>query len=104
MTSIYNNFQHGTLPEDDVEAYRTSRKAKSYTLIECTLYKREAHGVSMRCISQADGIKLLSDIHEGVCGAHHSYRTLVGKAFRQGYYWPTALHNAKELVTKCVQC
>ena len=51
-----------------------------------------------------DGIKLLTEIHEGVCGAHHSYRTLVGKAFRQGYYWPTALHDAKELVTKCVQC
>lgn len=104
MTSIYNYLQHDIIPEDDVEADCIARKAKSYTLIERTLYKRGSHGVLMRCISQPDGIKLLTKIHEGVCGAHHSYRTLVGKAFRQGYYWPTALHDAKELVTKCVQC
>lgn len=104
ITSIYNYIQHDTIPEDNVETDRIARKAKSYTLNESTLYKRGSHGVLMRCISQTDVIKLLTDIHEGVCGAHHSYRTLVGKAFRKGYYWPTALHDAKELVTKCVQC
>lgn len=104
MTSIYNYLQHGIIPDDDVEANRIAQKAKSYTLIESTLHKRGSQGVLMRCISQTNDIKLLSDIHRGVCGAHHSYRTLVGKAFRQGNYWPTVLHDAKELVMNCVQC
>lgn len=66
MTSIYNYLLHDTIPEDDVEADRIARKVKSYTLIERTLYKRGSHGVLMRCISQTDGIKLLTEIHEGV--------------------------------------
>lgn len=57
----------------------------------------------MRCISQPDGIKLLTEIHRRVRGTHYFYKTLVGKAFRQGYYWPNTLHDAKKLVTKYVQ-
>jgi hypothetical protein len=29
---------------------------------------------------------------------------LVGKAFRQGFYWPTALEDATELVGTCESC
>ena len=75
-----------------------------YTLVQGVLYKRGTQGVLMRCIPQNEGLKLLHDIHWGICGTHASYRTLVGKAFRQGFYWPTALYDAKELVKKCVQC
>jgi hypothetical protein len=31
-------------------------------------------------------------------------RTLVGKTFRTGFYWPTALKDAKELVRQCRGC
>lgn len=31
-------------------------------------------------------------------------RTIVGKAFRSGFYWPTALHDAEELVRRCKGC
>ena len=73
MTAIYNYLQHGIISKDDVEANHIARKAKSYTLIESTLYKQESHVVLMICISQTNGIKFLFDIHGGVYGAHHSY-------------------------------
>lgn len=104
MTPIYMYLQTGSVPDDDLEADRLSRKAKMYTLVEGVLYKRGTQGVLMRCIPQNEGLKLLRDIHGGICGTHASCRTLVGKAFRQGFYWPTALHDARELVKKCVQC
>ncbi|XP_073367681.1 uncharacterized protein [Aegilops tauschii subsp. strangulata] len=47
------------------------------------------------------GGKLLADIHGGDCGHHSSSRTLVGKAFRSGFYWPTTLNDAAELVKSC---
>ena len=31
-------------------------------------------------------------------------RSLVRKAFRQGFYWPTALRDAKEVVYRCEGC
>lgn len=104
MNHIYEYLQRGTIPDDDLETDRLSRKAKMYTLVKGDLYKRGTQGVLMRCISQKEGLNLLHDIHGGICGTHASYTTLVGKAFRQGFYWPTALYDAKELVQKYVQC
>ena len=65
------------------------------------LYHRSASGVLMRCISEEDGRKLLKEIHSGICGNHAASRTLVGKAYRQGFVWPTAITDADELVRKC---
>ena len=44
------------------------------------------------------------DIHGGDCGHHSSSRTLVGKVFRSGFYWPTTLNDAAELVKSCEAC
>jgi hypothetical protein len=68
------------------------------------LYKRSTIGVLQRCIAPEDGIALLRDIHEGTCGHHTSSRTLVAKAFWSGFYWLSALHNAKNIVQQCEAC
>ena len=43
-------------------------------------------------------------MHEGMCGSHIGSRTLVGKAFRQGFYWPTAFQDALVVVIRCEAC
>jgi len=73
-------------------------------VVEGDLYRRGANGILMRCISREEGRELLAEIHEGKCGSHSSSRTLVGKAFRHGFYWPTALQDAAELVRSCKAC
>jgi hypothetical protein len=80
------------------------RLAKRYTMVEGGLYRRGANGILMRCITQEEGRELLTEIHGGECGSHSSSRTLVGKAFRNGFYWPTALQDAAELVKSCEAC
>nr|CAD40917.1 OSJNBa0088K19.3 [Oryza sativa Japonica Group] len=93
-----------TLPEDREGSERVQRISKRYVLIEGTLYRRAANGILLKCIPREQGIELLADIHEGECGAHSASRTLVGKAFRQGFYWPTALNDAVDLVRRCRAC
>jgi hypothetical protein len=44
------------------------------------------------------------EIHGGECGSHLSSRTLVGKAFRHGFYWPTVLQDAAEMIKSCKAC
>jgi transposase InsO family protein len=78
--------------------------AKSYTLIGGKLYKRAASGVLQRCVPIPQGRELLRDIHAGVCGYHAAPRTLVGNAFRQGFYWTTAVADASEIVRTCEGC
>nr|AAT93943.1 putative polyprotein [Oryza sativa Japonica Group] len=89
-----------TLPEDREGSERVRRISKRYVLVEGTLYRRAANGVLLKCIPWEQGVELLADIHEGECGAHSASRTLVGKAFRQGFYWPTALNDAVDLVRR----
>ena len=43
-------------------------------------------------------------MHEGICGNHIRAGSLAAKTLRQGYYWPTILKDATELVTKCKIC
>ena len=37
-------------------------------------------------------------------GHHSSSRTLVAKVFHSGFYWPTVLNDAAELVRSCEAC
>lgn len=68
------------------------------------LYQRRPNGVKLLCIPKEQGQALMQDIHEGVCGTHFGSRALVGKAFRQGFYWPMTLKDAEELVHTCNAC
>ena len=47
---------------------------------------------------------LLNEIHSGVYSNHAASRTLVRKAFGSGFYWPTALADAENLVRQCTKC
>jgi hypothetical protein len=55
----------------------------------------------MKCISQVDRIKILREIHKGECGHHTANRSLVVKAFRHGFNWPTAKADADRIVVLC---
>jgi transposase InsO family protein len=94
----------GELPSDRSEARRIARMAKSFTFVDGELYKRAASGVLQRCVPIPQGLRLLRYIHTGVCGHHVAPRTLVGNAFRQGFYWPTAVADASEIVRTCEGC
>jgi ribonuclease HI/transposase InsO family protein len=96
----------GELPLDKAEARRLARRAKSFVLLgdEKELYHRSPSGILQRCISVAEGQELLQEIHSGACGHHAAPRALVGNAFRQGFYWPTAVADATMIVRSCQGC
>jgi hypothetical protein len=69
------------------EATRILRRSKGYVLVGGNLYKSgSASGILMKCVSTEEGKEILQEIHEGVCGNHAASCTLVGKAFRSGFY------------------
>ena len=92
------------LPTDKMEARRLARHAKSFVLVEGELYKRSHTGIQQLCITSKQGKLLLNDIHGGVCGHHAASKTLVGNAFRQGFYWPTTVADAEQIVRTCEGC
>jgi hypothetical protein len=87
------------------EAARVMRRSKGFVLVNNKLYWRGARsGVLMKCVTKEEGYDILRKIHEGVCGNHTASRTLVGKAYRAGFWWPTVVLDAKDLVRKCQNC
>ena len=60
--------------------------------------------VLQKCVTREEGIRILHEIHAGTCGNHAASRTLVGKAYRAGFFWPTAVSDAEELVRHCESC
>jgi ribonuclease HI len=93
------------VPEDKVEREKIVRRAANYVIIGTELYWRSAsNGVLMKCILQSEGLELLQEIHGGECSNHAASANLVGKAYRSGFYWPTALADAQDLVRRCKGC
>ena len=73
--------------QDKTENERLIRQSKNYILVNGKLMRKNASSeVLLKCISKDDGVKLLDDIHAGSRGNHAASRTLVGKAFRVGFY------------------
>jgi hypothetical protein len=101
MSPIKAYLDNQPISDDNAEIERIARKSRMYHLIDGVLYKQGANDMKMNCISKDECIQLLREIHNGVCGAHSSWRSIVGKAFRHGFYWPTAKDDAMKIVTKC---
>ena len=75
------------VPADKIETERLTRRSKHYVLLNGNLMRKSAkEGILQKCITQEDIVKLLLEIHSGSCGNHAALRTLVGKAFRAGFY------------------
>ncbi|GKE08203.1 reverse transcriptase domain-containing protein [Tanacetum coccineum] len=47
---------------------------------------------------------VIREIHEGSCNLHAGPRSVVAKAMRSGYYWPTMHRDARETIRKCKDC
>jgi hypothetical protein len=92
------------LPKDTIHSHQVMRRSKAFTIILGEFYKCSTTGVLQQCIAPKDGIAFLRDIHEGTCGYHASSRTLIAKALRSGFYWLSALHDAKNIVEQCDAC
>jgi hypothetical protein len=90
---------------DKTEMERLIHRSKHYILVDGKLMRRNAkEELLQKCVSKEEGEKILKEIHPGTCGNHATSRTLVGKAFRAGFSWPSAVADVEALVHRCEGC
>jgi hypothetical protein len=58
----------------------------------------------MKCITPDEGCAILQGIHVMICGSHTGARSLMGKAYRNGFFWSTVVYDADSLVQRCEGC
>jgi hypothetical protein len=92
------------LTEDKVEHERLHHQARQYVLVNDEFFRRSANDTLMKCITPDEGCAILQDIHTGICDSHAGARSLMGKAYRQGIFWPTTVSDADSLVRRCEGC
>jgi hypothetical protein len=90
--------------EDGVVDKIVAIRARNYHIIDDNLYRKGVCAPLLKCISTTEGKQLLHKIHSGMCSHHIGTRALVQKAFRQGFYWPSAVADAHDIVRQCPEC
>ena len=80
------------------EARRIVRRSEAYKVHKGELYKKSTTGVLQRCFSKEEDLQLLAEIHAGLGGHHAAARALISKAFRTGFFCPTARADEQALV------
>ncbi|GJY27676.1 reverse transcriptase domain-containing protein [Tanacetum coccineum] len=68
------------------------------------LYKNSFLGPWLRDIGPLQANYVLREIHEGSCNMHDGPRSVVAKALRSGYYWPTMHADVRKLIRECNSC
>ena len=104
MEPIWDYIIDGSLPDDPKEAAKIRARSARFANHKGSLYKRGFFTPFLKCIVGKDTEYVLREVHEGICGNHIRARMLAGKVLRQGYYWPTILKDATDLVKKCRIC
>jgi ribonuclease HI len=79
---IISFLQGNCLSDDEAYNKRIEARARPYVIIEGELYKHGVCSPLLKCLSRAEGIELMKEIHAGLCGSHIGSRPLLGKVFR----------------------
>jgi ribonuclease HI len=103
-TKIIYFLQGNCLSDDEAYNQRMEARTRPYVIIEGELYKHRVCSPLLKCLSRAEGIELMKEIHASLCGSHIGSMPLLGKVLRQRFYWPKAASDAPELVQKCENC
>nr|GEU98462.1 hypothetical protein [Tanacetum cinerariifolium] len=104
MTPIYEYLAKEILQEEKKKVRAIRRKAGRYAVTNGILYKRSFLEPLLRCVRPLQANYVLKEIHEGSCNMHEGPRSVVVKALRSGYYWPTMHVDARKLIRECNSC
>ena len=105
MRAFYQVLDTVDVSADKTKMERLIRRSKHYVLADGKLMRKNAkEELLQKCISQEEGVALLQEIHARSYGNHATSRSLVGKAFRAGFYWPSAVADAETLIHRCEGC
>jgi hypothetical protein len=101
---ISKYLQLGTIPNDETKTRCLVCQAKGCLIHNDEQYHCSTSSILQRCIPLEEGKALFLDVHEGVYGHHASSRSMVEKAFSQGFYCLTTASDVAQIVRSCRGC
>jgi len=104
ITPYQQYIADGVLPVDPTEARKVKKSSSKFTLIDEELYMFGFTHPLLVCVHGEKCVRIMTELHEGICGSHIGGRALATRTLRAGYYWPTMREDCKEYAQHCKQC
>ncbi|GJS57932.1 reverse transcriptase domain-containing protein [Tanacetum coccineum] len=104
MTPIYEYLTEETFPVEKKKARAVRLKSRRYAVINGVLYKKSFLEPWLRCVGPLQANYVMREIHEGSCNMHAGPRSVVAKAIRTWYYWPTMNKDTRKVIRECQDC
>ncbi|CAN6570975.1 unnamed protein product [Malus baccata var. baccata] len=86
----------------------TSKKnrqhATKYVLWARNLLRKTPDGLLLKCLGQEKSMRVMAEVHEGVCGAHQAGTKMRWLLRRYGYFWPDMEKDCKSYARGCEEC
>jgi len=94
----------GILPAEPEEGKKIKRNSMRYTLMDGALFRYGFTHPVLTCVSGDECTRIMSELHEGICGSHVGGRSLASKVIRAGFYWPKVREDCVRYAQRCKQC
>jgi ribonuclease HI len=79
-------------------------KAIKFVLLDDNLFYKSFDGVLLRCLGPEEAKRMMSEVHDGICGAHQSAYRMKWVIRQAGCFWPTILEDCFEYYKGCQDC
>jgi len=61
---------NGLFPSEPTEPKAIKRNSRMYTLIDGKLFRHRYAHPALICVSGDQGVRVMAELHEGICGSH----------------------------------
>jgi hypothetical protein len=76
-------------------------KAIKFVLLDGRLFYKSLDGVLLQCLGPEEAKKMMSEVHDGLCGAHQSAYRMKWVIRHTRCFWPTMLEDCFEYYKSC---
>lgn len=78
-------FNEGKEPEEVKSQGVFRRNVSRYRIIQGVLYRKGFSMPLLQCVDELEEVRVMQEVHEGVCGNHIEERSLAVKVLRAGF-------------------
>ncbi|CAN6678906.1 unnamed protein product [Malus baccata var. baccata] len=95
--------QHLKNPSSPISK-KNRQQATKYVLWTKSLLRKTPDGLLLKCLGQEESMRVMAEVHEGICGAHQAGTKMRWLLRRYGYFWPDMEKDCKSYARGCEEC
>ena len=83
---------------------KNRQQATKYVIWMGNLLRKTPDQLLLKCSGQEESIRVMAEIHEGICEAHQAGTKMRWLLKRYGYFWPEMEKDFKTYARGCEEC